>query len=131
MKRTPLKRKTGLKPSRGKLKKTPLKKVSSKRAKRNREKTKTYEELDKDFNGVCSGCGQRKWPITHSHLVPESYNADLVSEKKNIRHHCMECHLKWEVNSREASEMLDYTKNIQRIKELDYSYYLKFTSKHE
>jgi hypothetical protein len=55
----------------------------------------------------------------------------LVSTKKNIRFHCIDCHLKWEVNSPDVVDMLDYKENIERLKELDYDYYLKFKSKHE
>jgi|11BtaG_2_1085332.scaffolds.fasta_scaffold00043_20 5-methylcytosine-specific restriction endonuclease McrA len=132
MKRTPLKRKTRLK-CQSNLKRTGLKKVSQARAKRERAKHKAYEEIDKKWDGKCKGCGESSWtagPIHHSHLIPESVRADLAANEENLTFHCIPCHLKWEVNSPKASEMLDYRENLGRLRELDWDYYLKFKEKH-
>ena len=137
MKRTPLKRKTRLK-GQSSLKRTRLKRVSPERAKRERAKHKTYEKIDAAFSGRCDGCGRRK-VCNHSHLVPESVRPDLVSDSTNIRFHCQErdkdqehsCHTFYENNIRGVELLSDYKENLERIKELDYDYYLKFKSKHE
>jgi hypothetical protein len=104
-----------------------IKKVSKKQNKINKELRKIYNELREERGHYCTGCGRSDIPLSHSHLIPRSYNRNLITEKRNITFHCLTmgerkgCHEIWE--SKERHRLLDYTKNMETILELDESYY--------
>ena len=104
-----------------------LKKVSSKQSKVNKSLKRTYKELTEERGHYCTGCGRSDVPLSHSHLIPRSYNKSLETNKKNITYHCLSmgerkgCHEIWESNERHT--LMDYPKNMETILELDESYY--------
>ena len=116
-----------------------MRKQSSKQAQRNRDIKKTYEEFDKTATGICDGCGRRKWPLNRSHVIARSVRPDLADDIRNLRFHCQEpdpdqkysCHSLIEGNLKGVENMLDYVRNIEYMKEVDYEHYLKFISKHK
>jgi len=105
----------------------PIRKVSEKQSKINRELKRMYEKIDWERPRFCTGC-LSSHQLTHSHLVPRSTNRDLVCEGKNIAIHCMECHKKWE-RGVDVEDMLDFTINMEILKELDRDYYNLRTAK--
>ena len=104
-----------------------MKKVSNKQASVNKSLQKVYMELQDERGHYCTGCGRSDVPLSHSHLIPRSYNKSLETNKKNITYHCLSmgervgCHTIWE--SKERHQLLDYPKNMETILELDESYY--------
>jgi len=101
--------------------KTQLKKITKKQSAINRELKKVYHQIDINRSRFCTGCLSNQ-QLTHSHLVPRSYNRDLVCEEKNIAIHCMSCHKKWE-RGVDVEDMLDYNTNMKILYELDRDYF--------
>lgn len=110
------------------------KKIYRFKTKVNYEKINAYKEFDKkkqDEDEVyCTGCGTTSC-LSHSHLVPISFNKDLEADINNLTYHCLAmeglegCHNKWE--SRDIELMLqlnDFEVNLEKVRELDYKYYL-------
>lgn len=83
MKRTPLKRKSGLKSS-GK---------GIGRTKRQAAKDVWYRKMiaGKGAQSSCDGC-ELVLPLTNSHLIPRSRRSDLTSDPNNVHRHCHRCH---------------------------------------
>ncbi len=82
-----------------------------------------YHAIKKEYFNeemLCTGC-ESNYNSTPSHLVPRSRNFNLIAEIKNIKPHCIVCHLKWE--SKQRVELLDYEENMKAVKEMDLSYY--------
>jgi hypothetical protein len=104
-----------------------LRKVSKKQSKINTELKKVYKELQEERPQYCTGCGRSDVPLSHSHLVPRSYNKSLETNKNNITFHCLSmgervgCHTIWE--SKHRHKLLDYMQNLEKILLLDESYY--------
>ena len=106
-----------------------MKKQSSKKIQRERNKKKAYEIVDNNWDGICTGCGVEK-PCTHSHIIPISEDLNLESEPENITHHCMDCHLKWEShNILIMNELLDFKKNMKYIQKMNLLYYNRIFNK--
>jgi len=101
--------------------KTPVKKITKTQSAINRELKKVYHRIDIDRGKFCTGCLANQ-QLTHSHLIPRSYNRDLVCNEKNIAIHCMECHKKWE-RGVDVEEMMDFHLNMGILYELDKDYY--------
>ena len=104
-----------------------LKKVSKKQSKINKRLKEVYKELALERPQYCTGCGRSDVPLSHSHLIPRSYNKSLETNKDNITYHCLSfnerkgCHEIWE--SKDRSKLLDYPKNMETILQLDESYF--------
>lgn len=47
-----------------------------------------YQEIALEREHVCSGCGTNQ-RLSHSHLIPKSWNQSLKTVKQNIVYHCM------------------------------------------
>jgi len=101
--------------------KTPINKISTKQQKINSALKEVYHNIDIERPRMCSGC-LACHQLSHSHLVPRSYNRNLVCVEKNIAIHCMDCHKKWE-RGVEVEDMLDFEINMRILKELDTNYY--------
>jgi hypothetical protein len=104
-----------------------LNRVSKKQSKVNKELKKVYTELANERPAYCTGCGRSDVPLSHSHLIPRSYNKSLETNKDNITYHCLSmgerkgCHEIWE--GKDRSNLLDYPKNMETILQLDESYF--------
>ena len=104
-----------------------LRRVSKKQSKINKELKKVYKELSLERPRYCTGCGRNDVPLSHSHLIPRSYNKSLETNKENITYHCLGmgerkgCHTIWE--SKDRNTLLDYMKNMETILQLDESYF--------
>lgn len=104
-----------------------MKKVSNKQSKVNKLLKQAYQEIAEERGHYCSGCGRSDVPLSHSHLIPRSYNKSLETNKENITYHCLSmdgrkgCHDIWEGSERHT--LLDYPKNMEKILELDESYF--------
>jgi len=104
-----------------------MRKISNKQKKINQELKIVYEEIKETRGHYCTGCGRSDVPLSFSHLVPRSYNRNLVTSKENITFHCLGmgerkgCHDIWE--SKDRHKLLDYPKNMEKILELDEGYY--------
>ena len=99
---------------------TPIRKVSTKQAAKNRARAKTYNEVDHEWEaGFCQGCGQWKPVIDHSHLLSQDDYPDLVANKANIVPHCRDrCHAMWE-NPVHRWRLLDFRDNMEFIQRID------------
>jgi hypothetical protein len=104
-----------------------IKQISSKQAKKNKVIARIYEEMDKGEQ-ICSGC-HRQEQLTHSHLIPRSWNKELEAEPENIKFHCLACHQKWEGTLEQKRTMFDFEKNIEYIKSVDNIYYNKILNR--
>ena len=108
-----------------------MKQVSKKQSTINRELTKVYKEIANERGHYCTGCGRSDVPLSHSHIIPRSRRADLVTDKKNITYHCLDtngrkgCHTMWE--GIERDKLLDYQRNMEYILENDTEYYFLIT----
>ena len=104
-----------------------LKRVSKKQSKINKRLKEVYKELSLERPQYCTGCGKSDVPLSHSHLIPRSYNKSLETNKDNITYHCLSmgerkgCHEIWE--GKDRSQLLDYMKNMETILQLDESYF--------
>ena len=105
--------------------------ISKKQSIINKELKKVYRELEDERGHYCTGCGQSNIPLSHSHIIPRSRRADLITDKRNITYHCLDtpnrkgCHTIWEGIKRDT--LLDYPKNIEYILEVDTEYYFLIT----
>ena len=90
-----------------------IKKISNKQSKVNKLLKKVYKEIAEERGHYCTGCGRSDVPLSHSHLIPRSYNKSLETNKRNITYHCLS----------ERFKLLDYARNMETILELDESYY--------
>ncbi len=101
--------------------------VSKKQAKINRELHKVYTEIAEEREQKCSGCGRYDVPLSHSHLIPRSRQARLVTCKENIVYHCLDhdghegCHSIWEHKG--GLGLNDYYDNMNVLLRLDEQYY--------
>ncbi len=73
------------------LKKSPIKKVSTKQAKNLKKYEEGKREKYETQNPVCSGCGRCDVGISCSHLVGRSHSFELVSEVLNHEPQCFNC----------------------------------------
>lgn len=126
MKRTALKSKTPLRVT------TSLRSVSKLSSnKRMSSKSKKQSKIDSDYHKMlserdvdllCTGCGTSD-QLTNSHLVPRSRRSDLISNPKNIRIHCLECHNLWESSLEQKQLLMDYDECMSIVQQLDPIYY--------
>ncbi len=79
-----------------------------------------YQDHMDDNEPCCYCCGTYNGYRDFSHLVPRGYNRDLVTEPYNIVLKCRKHHKAWEANDR---TMPKYDELMERVKELDRSYY--------
>lgn len=106
-----------------------IKKVSYKKKVKNLEKSNVYDEIAKEREHECVGCGTDKY-LTHSHIIPVSQNESLETEKGNIVYHCMQCHTIWEHGSYlERSKLNNFLEAIEYMASVDTDYYNLFMSK--
>lgn len=108
--------------------------VSKKKSKALSKKTKSYQSIDEEREHVCSGCGRSNVSLSHSHLIPVSFDKQFESDKRNIKLHCMgssdSCHRKWEShNLKLMKQLLDYEESMEYIKEVCPQYYNKLIVK--
>jgi len=109
--------------------------VSKKKSKELNLRNKTYEEIDKTREHVCSGCGSSTKPLSHSHLIPVSFDKRFESDPRNIKFHCMEtpgdegCHRRWEShNLSKMMTLLDFEENMKYVQEVCFKYYNKIVN---
>lgn len=108
-----------------------IKKVSYKKKIKNLEKSNVYDEIAKEREHVCVGCGTI-YCLTHSHIIPVSQNESLETEKDNIVYHCMDCHTIWEHGSYlERSRLNNFQSAIEYMERADNAYFKLFMSKWE
>jgi len=91
MKRSPLKRTSGLKRGGNQLKRTPLKKVSKKQSKILSEYRKVRREIEKERGDNCEVRGCRNQFDHHHHIEPTGAGGSKT-EKSNIILVCFSCH---------------------------------------
>jgi len=101
-----------------------IKKISNKKAERDREMHKTYEKIDSTRDPICEGCGRGDLPLSHSHILSQGTRPDLAADEGNIRLHCFgnyhSCHEKWERGiPDEVVQMDDFKENIAYIEMMD------------
>lgn len=107
--------------------------VSKKEAVNISSKKKAYKKFDQMMGEqnkrFCIECGSPKH-LSHSHLVPVSFNKKLEDVISNIVYDCsyklgeISCHDKWESHDPEMiSSMKSYDVRMDRIKVLDQKYY--------
>ncbi len=74
------------------MKRTPLRKISKKQAKRNREFNKNVPPASKLGLEVCPNCGQRAdfRGIHRAHVIPRSRGG--ADTRDNIEYECAHCH---------------------------------------
>lgn len=107
------------------LKKTfSIKKISNKKAERDRQMHKTYKKIDSTRDPICEGCGRGDLALSHSHILSQATRPDLAAEEDNIRLHCFgayySCHEKWERGvPDEVVSMDDFRDNIAYIEMVD------------
>lgn len=131
LKRSPLKAGSGLSGGSGlKRSSNRLKQASAKKKKVISEKIKAYKYIAETRELKCEGCGRTDVPLSHSHLVAESFDHSLAGDPRNIRLHCLDwmdhksCHEKWENGVKEEVEqMLDFKENMNILKEINEDYY--------
>lgn len=105
------------------MKRSPLRKVSLKKQRRNRKKFEAYDKVDIEWDGICTGCNKPK-SCSHSHLIPVSEDIRFEDDPENITHHCDTCHPEWESHNIERmKKLLDFEKNMSYIKKVKPSYY--------
>jgi hypothetical protein len=119
------------------LKRTRIKSRSDRRADESALLAEVYAQIARERPQVCAGCGKPAGgliKLSHSHLVPRSYNQSLICEPENIAYHCVDwmghkgCHSKWESSAHRAS-LLDFERNLDYIVLADRSYYSKLLLK--
>lgn len=120
------------------LKRTPLKrstvkiKVSSKQKESLKELKKLYKEMEVDeLLKFCFCCGVQT-NLQHSHLIARSRSKKLEAVPLNIVWMCGECHEVYETHSPaiwEQKGLKNIPRLLERIKVLDYSYYVKLKNK--
>ena len=104
-----------------------MRKISKKQSKINKELQNIYTEILQTRSHYCTGCGRSDVPLSHSHLIPRSYNKALETDIDNITYHCLSiggrkgCHEIWE--SKDRAKLLDYHRNMEYILENDTEYY--------
>lgn len=132
LKRTPLKATSSLKATSGLKKGGRMKHSSAKKQIVIDKKIAIYKKIDSEREAYCEGCGRTNVPLSHSHLVAESWNSDLAAVEENIRLHCLDwtdsigCHTLWENCDRETIEQMnDFEENMELVKKLDNTYYNK------
>ena len=104
-----------------------IKKITKKQSEIKRNLKNIYHQIDIDRPKFCTGCLSNQ-QLSHSHLVPRSFNRDLVCIEQNIAIHCMSCHKKWE-RGVDVEDMLDFNKNMNILMEIDMDYYNLRTAK--
>jgi hypothetical protein len=87
-----------------------------------------YKELDNKEILLCDGCNLNK-ELTHSHIIKRSLRPDLITDIKNIKHHCLTCHNKHESNTREMMELNDFWDNLKYIENVDINHFNFLLSK--
>lgn len=97
----------------------PIARVSKKQAAINRKVAACFQERLVEFDGQCTGCGTR-YNLTPSHIIRRSKRPDLITEKDNIKPHCIRCHDKWDSgNILVMCDLLDFEDNMRYIKAVD------------
>lgn len=87
------------------------------------------ETIIPNFGGRCTGCGWSK-NLTPSHIIRRSKRLDLVLEQRNIKPHCLSCHINWDSGIiSEMKKCNDFEDNMAYIKEVDPHYYNRLISK--
>jgi len=110
--------------------------VSKKKAEIMKLKNKVYREIDTERERICSGCGSRVNPLSHSHIIPVGQNTKFECVKENIVFDCLSmngnkgCHDIWEHGSmNEKRKLLNFNERMKFIKVNDYQYYCLLMSK--
>lgn len=108
---------------------TPIRKVSPKKAKQNRERGKAYSQLEPDWGIACQGCG-RSGPVDHSHLLSQKFFPHLAAHPDNIVPHCRDCHLKYE-NPTQRWKLLDFPRNMEFIQSVEPQEFIRILEQSE
>lgn len=101
-----------------------IKKISNKKAVRDKAMHATYHKIDITREPICEGCGRGDRPLSHSHILSQANRPDLAAEELNIRLHCFGsynyCHEKWERGvPDEVVRMNDFKDNLKYIQSVD------------
>lgn len=106
-----------------KVKRPRIKQISTKQEFIKIKIKEAYQKVDENWGGKCDGCKQMI-QCDHSHLIPLSYSKEFAADVRNIKHHCRECHLKWESHDlKQMVQLCDFTSNMQFIKNNCIIYY--------
>ena len=116
---------------------TSVNKLSTKEAANKKRLHQVYEEIDKERESICSGCGSSNVPLSHSHIISRHFRKDLECEKENIVFDCLTmgnrkgCHDIWEHASQQEKmvKLLDYQQRMAYIYEKDRSLWQRLKSK--
>lgn len=117
-----------------------IKKISNKRAEREKELKLVYKEIDSEREQKCQGCNRYDRPLSHSHLLSRANRPDLMCVKENIALHCFgefggpnkTCHEKWsDMDPEEVVSMKDFKENIAYVKSVDMGVYNRIVAKFE
>jgi hypothetical protein len=93
---------------------------SKKQAKINSNLRVEYTKHLLDNEPRCYCCGTYNGRIDFSHLVPRSYNRNLVDNPDNFVLKCRKHHKEWEANNK---LMPKYNELMERVRILDESYF--------
>ena len=97
--------------------------MSKKQARINAAVRGVFVEVLDEYNWRCTGCGSPN-SLTPSHIIRRSKRPDLITERRNIKPHCVRCHNMWDTGNIGVMRVLrDFDQNMAYIKEVDIQYY--------
>jgi len=101
-----------------------INKVSQKQKEINKDLKKIYEERGKvEKNSYCGSCLGTSF-LTHSHLVPRSYNKKLITDPENLITQCVTCHGIYEARDIGGMRKFkNYQEILDKIMHLDINFY--------
>jgi hypothetical protein len=109
---------------------TALKGTSAKQKDKNALLHQVYDEMAASQEHVCTGCGRRDVPLSHSHIIARSRRPDLIAAPDNITYQCLSmgqlkgCHDTWEHGDFEQKKMLeDFEDRMLYIYRTDIKYF--------
>lgn len=74
----------------------PLKRITAKQAKHEREKSEAYRQRSADARPFCQGCGRYDVPLSNSHRIGQA-DKTHVANAENMDTYCLEtCHQAYE-----------------------------------
>lgn len=111
------------------MKKTPLKKVSTKQKVRN----KNCSDYKKYLASTITLCPLCLKPINGTgdliHIIRRSYSQELYDNPRNMLFGHRECHSLFDDHVTEASRLPGFWNVLKTMKELDERYYLRYISR--
>ena len=100
--------------------------------KENREIARILKEKIEVQGHFCDGCLDSHSGLTASHIIRRSKRIDLITDPRNIKKHCTDCHDNWDsFNIERMKKLIDFDDNLLYIKEVDRLYYNRIIIKIE